>query len=345
MDLQQAAERVFAAAPRLKIAVVGDFYLDRYIVGNMEAISREAPVPIVRVEHDEYLPGGGGNTTLNVRALGAQTYAVGVIGDDLSAEIMVREFDRRGVDTRYLIRDPHRLTPTFNKIYASSYHGRKQQVARFDQENTEPVSPRDQQRLVEILRAEAPHWDAIIVDDYNEVQETGVVTAPILDALTRSAAGSRTVLVGDSRRRIQRFRGFTALVPNEVELALGLGLPENACLEGEELERAAFRFLELTGPQYLVVTLAEKGAMIFQAGKEPIPVPTWTAAGEVDVTGAGDTFAAMLTVALAGGSDIVTAVTLANAAASVVVKKLFTTGTATPDEIRQQLRRPRNSSS
>ncbi|MDZ7372874.1 MAG: PfkB family carbohydrate kinase [candidate division KSB1 bacterium] len=341
MDLFATAERVFANAPRLKIAVVGDFYLDRYIVGNMEAISREAPVPIVRVEHDEYLPGGGGNTTLNVRALGAETYAVGVIGDDLSAEIMVREFERRGVRTEYLLRDPRRLTPTFNKIYASSYHGRKQQVARFDQENAQPVSQEDEARIVEILQARMPEWDAVIVDDYNEVQETGVVTQAILDTVVRVSQEAGVVTVGDSRRRIHRFRHFTALVPNEVELALGLGLAENVHLEGDELDRAALRFLEETRPRYLIVTLAEKGAAIYEWGKKPVRVPTWSIPGEIDVTGAGDTFAAMLSVALASGCDVAGAVNLANAAAAVVVRKLFTTGTASPAEVLAQLSQER----
>ena len=341
MSLRETAQELFRKASDLRIAVVGDFYLDRYIVGNMEAISREAPVPIVRVESDEYLPGGGGNTALNVRALGAQTFAVGVIGDDLSAEIMVREFEKRGIDPRFLIRDPHRITPTFNKIYASSYHGKKQQVARFDQENREPVSDEDERRLVEIIRSEMPKWDAVIVDDYNEVQETGVVTSAVLQAVTEAATQNSTVLVGDSRRRIQRFRDFTALVPNEVELAIGLGLEENALLGERELRDAAARFQAQARPRYLVVTLGERGALIFQSGREPVHVPTWPASGEIDVTGAGDTFAATLAAALAAGGDVVTAVTMANAAASIVVKKLYTTGTASPEEILARLAEPR----
>jgi len=341
MDLRQAARAVFHKCGELKIAVLGDFYLDRYIVGNMEAISREAPVPIVRVEQDQYLPGGGGNTTLNVRALGVQTYAVGVIGDDLSAEIMVREFEKRGVDTRFLIRDPNRITPTFNKIYASSYHGKKQQVARFDQENSEPVSPKDEKRLVEVVREEMSGWDAVIVDDYNEVQETGVVTGAVLEAVRETARKHGKILVGDSRRRIQRFRDFTALVPNEVELAIGLGMPENALVDEQAVREAARRFLETVRPKYLIVTLGERGALVFQPGMEPQAIPTWPATGEIDVTGAGDTFAATLATAMAAGSDVVTAVTLANAAASVVVKKLYTTGTASPDEILARLAEPR----
>ncbi|NOZ55817.1 MAG: hypothetical protein GXO73_03375 [Calditrichaeota bacterium] len=333
---------IFRKAQDLHIAIVGDFYLDRYILGNMEAISREAPVPIVRIEHDEYLPGGAGNTTLNVRALGVQTCAVGVIGDDLSAEIMLREFKKRGVDTRYLLRDPNRHTPTFNKIYASSFHGKKQQVARFDQENDEPISRQDEDKIIEILESEMPRWDAVIVDDYNEVQETGVVTPRILEAVEHLSQKHGVITIGDSRLRIQRFRRFTALVPNEVELAIGLGIDEDAVQSDEGLEKAGWELESLVEAEYLVVTLGEKGARIFfrEDGKT-VHVPTWPARGEIDVTGAGDSFAATLATALAAGTDIVTAVTLANAAASIVVQKLHTTGTASPEEILRRLNEPR----
>ena len=335
-------EEILAKASELRIAVVGDFYLDRYILGNMEAISREAPVPIVRIEQDQYLPGGGGNTTLNVRELGVQTFAVGVIGDDLSAEIMLREFEKRGVNTQYLIRDPRRHTPTFNKIYASSFHGKKQQVARFDQENEEPISAEDENRLIEALEREMPRWDAVIVDDYNEVQETGVVTRRILEAVQDLARQHNVIIVGDSRLRIQRFRDFTALVPNEVELAIGLGLDEAEVRDEKSLERAARELESVVHARYLIVTLGEKGARIFYRDPDRSDhVPTWPVRGEIDVTGAGDSFAASLTTALAAGADVLSATTLANAAASVVVQKLYTTGTASPQEILERLQQPR----
>ncbi len=342
MQVDSRYTDVFKKARNLRVAVVGDFYLDRYILGNMEAISREAPVPIVRIEQDQYLPGGAGNTALNVRALGVRTFAVGVIGDDLSAEIMLREFEKRGIDTRYLLRDPNRHTPTFNKIYASSFHGKKQQVARFDQENEEPISKKDEDKLLEALRQQMSQWDAVIVDDYNEVQETGVVTPRILEAVEQLSREHGTVTVGDSRLRIQRFRRFTALVPNEVELAIGLGIDEDVVRTDEGLEKAGWELEELVQAEYLVVTLGENGARIFfRENRRTAHVPTWPARGEIDVTGAGDTFAATLATALAAGIDVVTAVTLANAAASVVVQKLHTTGTASPQEILQRLHEPR----
>ena len=174
----------------VKVAVVGDFYLDRYISGSMESISREAAVPVVRIQSDFYSPGAAGNAACNLSSLGAKVMAIGVIGDDVSGEIMKKELGARGIETEHLFPVATRHTPTFNKVYASSYHGKKQQVARFDQENDSPIGPQAEARIIEKLDIVSNDCRAIVAADYAEIPDTGVATRAVLEKVASLSAGS-----------------------------------------------------------------------------------------------------------------------------------------------------------
>ena len=324
-----------------KIAVLGDFYLDRYIWGNMEAISREAPVPIVRIEHDVYSPGAAGNTALNVRALGGAVYVVGVIGEDISGEIMRREFARRGIDDAALLTDRNRHTPTFSKIYAASYHGKRQQVARFDRENEGGIATDAEEELLRRVEDVLDEADALIVADYAEVPGTGTITDGILQAVGWIARARSKPSVGDSRDRIAEFAEFTAVVPNDYEAAMAAGVyrpHSSGDIHDDTVIESGERLLERIGGEAVLVTRGERGMTVFR--KEGwIHVPTVPAQGEIDVTGAGDTVTAVIALALSGGVDLVRAAEIGNLAGAVTVGKLGTTGTATKEEIVEMYRR------
>jgi len=324
-----------------RIAVLGDFYLDRYIWGNMEGISREAPVPIVRVEQDVYSPGAAGNTALNVRTLGASVYAVGVIGEDIAGEIMRREFARRGIDDTVLLGDGERHTPTFSKIYAASYHGKRQQVARFDRENESGLSPAMEEALLDRLEETIHRADALIVADYAEVPGTGTVTDRVLREAGQIAQAGGTPSVGDSRDRIAEFAKFTVVVPNDYEAAMAAGVYHphtSGDIDDETVIESGGRLLNRTDGESVIITRGERGMTVFQ-GEGWTHVPTVPAYGEIDVTGAGDTVTAVIALALASGIDLVRAAEIGNLAGAVTVGKLGTTGTATKEEVLEMYRR------
>ena len=318
-----------------KIAVLGDFYLDRYIWGNMEGISREAPVPIVRVEHDVYSPGAAGNTALNVRALGAEVYAVGVVGEDIAGEIMRREFAQQGIDDTALLTDSARHTPAFSKIYAASYHGKRQQVARFDRENEDGLSPSIEKALLDRLEEVLGRADALIVADYAEVPGTGTITDRVLQEAGRTAQMRGTPSVGDSRDRIAEFAKFTVVVPNDYEAAMAAGVYHphtSGDIDDKTVLESGRHLLDRTGGESVIVTRGERGMTVFRE-EGWTHVPTVPAQGEIDVTGAGDTITAVISLALASRVDLAYAAEIGNLAGAVTVGKLGTTGTASRGEI------------
>lgn len=332
-------ENVLQKAPEIKIGIIGDICLDRYIIGDMAGISREAPVPIINIESDEYLPGGAGNTTLNVAGIGAQALPLGVIGNDLAAEIIKKEFDKRNITSKYMILENGRHTQCYSKVYASAYRGKQQQVARFDQKNYNSVSPDSEAKTLENLHRLVEEADALIVADYAEVSGTGTITDKIFDEIRALARSGKIITIGDSRERLTEMQYFTAVVPNDIEVTAALFPGEYQSKNFQDDKNAAEfarQFQQKSHCDYVIMTRGEKGAMIASKDGRVESVPTLPSEGEIDVTGAGDCFASALAVSLSCGLDIIPAVELANMAAGITVRKLNTTGVATPEEIRAE---------
>ena len=336
MLTQRRLEEALTAFRRTRVAVVGDLYLDRYVIGTAETISREAPVPVVRIEEDLYSPGAAGNTALNVRNLGVQTYVVGVIGQDVAGEIMRAQFAEHGVQTPGLIAAAGRHTPTYTKLYASSFHGVAQQVARFDRENRMGLSANAERQLLDQLGRVLNEMDAIVLQDQTEVAGTGVITDRVIQAV---AARTEKITVGDSRNRLAALKGLTAVVPNEYEGTMAGGLRGEAgeSISDEMVNEAGRRLLDLLGCQHVIITRGEKGCSVFSKGAAPVLVPTVPVKGEIDVTGAGDTMTAAVAAGMAAGLSVEEAVDLGNLGAGITVRKIGTTGTASPDELRAAL--------
>ena len=336
---KEQLELVLKKAPDIKIGIVGDICLDRYVIGDMAGISREAPVPIINIESDNYLPGGAGNTTLNVAGITAQALPLGVIGFDLAAEIIEKEFNKRSISSKYMILEEGRHTQTYSKVYASSFHGQQQQVARFDQKNSKSVSPASEEKTLENLYKLIDEADAMIVADYAEVAGTGTLTDRIFDEICKLAKEKKIITIGDSRERLSKMQYFTAVVPNDIEVTTALFPKEYSTKDFQNDKNArdyAIQFQEQSHCEHVIMTRGEKGALIASSDGTQNSVPTVPSEGEIDVTGAGDCFASALAVSLSVGLDIVSAVELANMAAGITVRKLNTTGVATPDEIRAE---------
>ncbi|HET7464253.1 MAG TPA: PfkB family carbohydrate kinase [Longimicrobium sp.] len=305
----------------LRVAVVGDVMLDVYLVGNVERISPEAPVPVVHVTEERYALGGAANVAANVVALGAECRLVGCVGaDDAGARIgaALRELQGGTVDAR-LVRIAGRPTTTKTRVVA-----RHQQVVRFDREHADDLAEPCATELCDAVRDAVAGADALVLEDYNK----GVLAPPVIRAALDAARAAGIPSVVDPKfRHFMDYGGATVFKPNALELGAALG---TAVRPGDDawLEDARAR----VGARHLLLTLGEDGMALRSEGEPTFRIPT--VAREVyDVSGAGDTVTALVAVALAAGATIREAAVLANLAAGIEVGKPGV-AVVTPDELR-----------
>ena len=308
-----------------RILVIGDLMLDQFIWGSVERISPEAPVPVICVERESAMPGGAANVASNVRALGGETFLLGVVGPDSDGTRLRQELQGRGLSTEYIYVDRRRPTTTKTRII-----GQRQQMVRIDRERIERVTGDLLEVVVEAAREAIPRVDGVVVEDYGK----GLIHPGLLKPVIALAKRYKKVITVDPKEEhIHYYRGVTALTPNRKEAALAAGIPITDELS---LRRAAQRLLSRLRPEVLLITLGEDGmALFFRDGRKPVKIPTM--AREVfDVSGAGDTVIATFTLARAAGASFPEAAVLANTAAGVVVEKVGV-ATCSAEELIQRL--------
>jgi D-beta-D-heptose 7-phosphate kinase / D-beta-D-heptose 1-phosphate adenosyltransferase len=331
-DLTQLKE-IMKDFSKKNVLVVGDFCLDEYIFGDTNAISPEAPIPRVVIKNKQYVPGAAGNVVCGVRALGAETLAVGVIGNDANGKTLLQELQKQGINTEGMIAAEERNTPTYSRIVCGGNHCPKQQLIRFDVENHEKIAYEKKQAVKEFITKKMPFIDAVIVADYDEMNGMGVVSQELTEAIVTFAKQHNKIIIGDSRCNIHLFKGFTTVIPNDIEagkaIKKSLQTDEEIIDAGHQLHKD----LELTAA---MITRGKDGISVFQNGQH-IHLPT--VAREVfDVTGAGDTVSAVTTLALASGASFAQAATLANYGARITVAKEGTVA-VTAAEIEETMRK------
>ncbi len=329
-------EEILSQASKTKIAVIGDLYLDRYGMGTMEGIAREAPVPIVKLRGEKsnhYSPGGGSNVCANVADLGPKTYPVSVFGDDLHGFELTKQLQARNMDTRHIVTDPSRVTPTFEKFFASAHGSPVQQVGRVDIDNANRIAEGSEKKIIQNLREASGFVDAMIVADYAEAPGTWIVTEKVLEEIVRIGTRARIPIISDSRTRIQLFK-HTIAVPNEYETALATGVYQDSMagkVPDPEADRAGRILSKMLGrPVYM--TRGPKPITVFDGDKIQ-KVPALHIEGEIDTCGAGDTVDAGIATALASGASSYEAAEIGDMAAQITVLKIGTTGTATREEM------------
>jgi len=293
-----------------RVAVVGDFMLDRYVWGDATRVSPEAPVPVVHAAREEDRPGGAGNVVSNLIALGAEVCAFGLLGKDAGGRDLQAMLQAQGAEVTGLLACDDR--PTIQKIRVMA---RNQQMLRVDREESRESSAAQQEELYRAVAA--AQWDALLLSDYGKGCLGQELTARLLQLAKERGVPS---LVDPKHRAFSRYRGASLITPNraEAEEAIGRALPDLATLaeEGAKLREQA-------GIDRLLITLGADGMFLVSGPDETFHLPT--AARQVyDVTGAGDTVIAMLGITLADGLDSELAVKLANAAAGVAVAKVGT---------------------
>jgi rfaE bifunctional protein kinase chain/domain len=308
---------------KARVAVVGDIVADMYILGKPNKLSREAPVIVVRYEGEKLVPGSAANTAHNLMTLGATVYPIGVVGNDPPGNAVIEFFGGPLAHTDGIVVDESSHTITKTRIMAGDLHTTKQQVIRIDREPAEPISSDSENRIVERLEAVLPKVDGVIVSDY----DYGVV-GPRVTELVRQVAGEKIVVV-DSHRRINQLKEVTLATPNEseVEAATGIRIESDS-----DAVAAGQRLLEETGNAALLITRGNLGMMLFERGVPIEKIPVCGGEEIVDVSGAGDTVAAAVTLGLVAGGTFLQAANLANFAAGIVVMKSGT-ATTTAEEI------------
>jgi len=323
---------------RLNIAIAGDFCLDRYLEIDpaRHEISLETNLPVHNVVNVRAQPGGAGTILNNLVALGMRTvFPVGFAGDDGEGYELRRALKQeQGVRLDHFIQASERHTFTYCKPLVLEPGKAPRELNRLDQKNWTVTPPALADRLGKSLTALAKEVDAFILLSQVDQPETGVLTQQVLKSVAGIAqANPRQVIVADSRHSL---RGFPAVVfkMNAAELRALTGMSDASGLK--EIRAAA---AELAGRNQrpVFVTLAERGIVGALPDGQTDHIPSLPLRGEIDIVGAGDSVTANLTVALAAGASLREAIELANAAASIVIHQLGTTGTASVAQLRELL--------
>ena len=313
--------KLLQGADQVRILVVGDIMLDRFIRGRVNRVSPEAPVPVLEFESESLMPGGAANVARNLAALGVNTELIGIIGQDQAGAQLRHCLRRDAVGAQGLIVVPDRPTTTKTRLTAG-----QQQIVRLDHEvTTRADAPTIRRLLRRIDQAKEP-FDAVIIGDYGK----GVVTQELVDGLRTRFQGSGCWLSMDPKPvHPLDIQGFSLLTPNRREAFALAGMTDpsrtSAPMKDRSLLEVSRRLLEQLKPAVLLITLGELGLLLCQLGQPVCHIPT--VAREVfDVSGAGDTVIAAYTLAICLGASPLEAAILANHAAGLVVGKR---GTAT----------------
>jgi D-beta-D-heptose 7-phosphate kinase/D-beta-D-heptose 1-phosphate adenosyltransferase len=302
-----------------RVLVIGDVMLDQFLWGRVARISPEAPVPVVEIASETFHLGGAANVASNVRALGGEAIVAGVVGDDAAGTTVRAALADAGIEDALSVAASR---PTTVKTRIIAHH---QQVVRADREAAGDLEGVLERALLESVRAALPTAGAVILSDYAK----GVITASLARSVIALARRRHLpVLVDPKVAHFTRYRGVALVTPNQAEAEQATGVR----IRGEsDLLAAGDRIQRRLRCGAALITRGEHGMALFEPGRPPLQIPT--AAREVfDVTGAGDTVIATISLARAAGAALAQAARLANLAAGVVVGKVGT-ATATPEEI------------
>jgi len=303
-----------------RVLVLGDLFLDEYLEGRAQRLSREAPVPVVELTSRVLIPGGAANPARNLVALGGRAVISGLVGDDEQGRSLLTLLRESGVDTAGVVIDPQRQTATKTRVVASRDLLRfPQHLARIDRVDRAPLAGVSLSRLLDRLEVLIPQVDAVLVSDYR----SGILTPTVVGAVTRSAARASVFTAVDAQGNLGQYAGFRLLKCNRGEAEAESGRQLMADADYEEVLQQLMHRLAI---ELMVITRGPEGMSIREAKAPPQHLAATNRSDVYDVTGAGDTVIGVLALGLAARASLKEATCLANQAAGIVVGKV---GTAT----------------
>lgn len=303
-------KRIISNFRRTKILVIGDLILDEFIWGQVSRISPEAPVPVVWVNSESFMPGGAANAANNIHALGAQAYICGVIGGDDRGRVLTDELRRKNIDVEGIVIDTER--PTTLKTRVIAHH---QQVVRIDREKIEDIDDNIINQIITFVKEKINDVDAVLIEDYGK----GLIVPRLLKEVIALAQKHKKVITVDPKENhFSFYKDVTLITPNHHEAAQAVG---RKITSAEDLQEVGKRLLAQQAAEAILITLGEDGMCLFQKQSPSVHIPTM--AQEVfDVSGAGDTVISAATMAVASGASMLEAAHIANYAAGIAVGKV-----------------------
>ncbi len=293
-----------------RIAVVGDLMLDRYFWGRVARISPEAPVPVVEVEEESTRLGGAANVANNIASLGGVPIMIGVVGEDAGAELLRSLVTEKGFPLNGIVIDKSRPTTSKTRVIAHAQH-----VVRIDQEEKTDLDSGMQEKVLAVLKSQIESLDGIILEDYNK----GVLTKGLIKSIIDLAKDNKKPITVDPKsNNFFEYQGVSVFKPNrkEAEEALGRRL-DTIC----DMEGAVRDLLNKLAADNVLLTLGEMGMILLERNGSPAHVET-RARHVADVSGAGDTVIATLTMAMVAGATIQESASLANYAGGIVCSEV-----------------------
>lgn len=295
-----------------KILVIGDVMIDRYLRGNIDRISPEAPVPVVDITEEEERLGGAGNVAINLAALGAEVSLIFVAGNDERADRLAALMQKAGFSAEGLIREPNRRTSSKTRVLSQG-----QQMLRIDRESTSVISEESTKLVMNQVKAQLASVQGIILQDYDK----GLLHPELISAIIEIASGHNVpVFVDPKFRNFTSYQGATVFKPNWREFSAAIGIEAHPMPTPEEIIDLAGSFRERMPHQNSLITLGSKGMLcIDQAGQadhihgKPRDVS--------DVSGAGDTVLSVMALAMMAGYTPVQSATFANLAGGIVCEE------------------------
>jgi D-glycero-beta-D-manno-heptose-7-phosphate kinase len=314
------------------IVVYGDIVADRFIYGTPKRISREAPVLILRQYRDDILLGGAGNAINNIFSLGGLPVPVSVLGNDVAGNALVEQLGGQGIDCSGILRAGRYATPTKVRILGGMPHASRQQIVRYDIEDSFEMTDDELRQFSAVLRDQISVCHAALVSDYGY----GTARPQLVSVLTQYARNRPVTL--DSRYNLLDYPGVTAATPNEEEAAAAAG---TSLWNGEEekIGEVALTLQQSLDCEAVLITRGSRGMALLERDRpQPLLIPVSGTDQVADVTGAGDTVIATFTLALAAGASFAESAKLANYAGGIVVMKMGT-ATASNEELRYAIER------
>lgn len=316
---------------RPRVLVAGDFMLDTYVYGDAVRISPEAPVPVLKVTQSESRCGGAASVTADLAALGAAPVCIGTVGQDAEGRELKERLTAAGADTSNLAELADRPTTTKQRLIGLAQQRHKQQLMRVDRESADPLPKHVREQVLESFRQAVATVDLVCLQDHGK----GLLSAEVCREMIRlaSEAGRRVLVDPIPNEDYRKYAGATLLTPNRIEASTAVGFPIRTA---DDASRAGGRLIEALSLEAVVVTLDKEGACL--CTRDACEMVSARPRNVYDVTGAGDIVLATLAVSLAGGSDYLTAVHLANIAGGIEVEK-FGAATVSVSEMVHEIAR------